>query len=369
MNEIVIVQPWFTAIGHPAQSLLNTAKALRHTSGLRYLVSVESDEPNLQLRELKQIANVESFKVNSASLREGTLKALFRLCLQLRQKRYAKHIFFFDAHLVLLATFWNIFNLYLKPQRLSLIYLMGPERVKRSRIASWLVKQFLQRPEVILYVRTEELMMAWHDAFPSRKCPQIRYLPSLELPEDDSTITLPVLSTRLKFGVIGQIRHGKGLEWLVPMFKEEPDIGELTVAGSFNNAKDAQMLSFLNKFDGYHDEYMSDEKMLAVAREQHYVVMLYDDWDARMESAVLYLAARAGRPVITYDKGWCGRQVRKYGNGILVQPEQARLANFLRKLPYPGSKEYAALLKGVEKFRGAHSVANLQKQYLQELRN
>lgn len=372
MNDIVIVQPWFTAVGHPAQSLLNTAKALRHTKGIRYLVSNASDNPDPQLDALRKIADVQSFRVNHSSLREGTLKALLKLFSQARHGQYARHIFFFDGHLVLLAAFWHIFNLYLKPKRISLIYLMGPERVLRSRFATWLVNRFLQRPEVVLYVRTEELMTAWRTAFSAIAASHIRYLPSLELPEHDPAITSPFLSSRLKFGIIGQIRHGKGLEWLVPMFKKAPDLGQLTVAGGFNNPKDAQTLSFLNSFGGYRNEYMSDETMLTVAQEQHYLLMLYDAWDARMESAVLYLAARAGRPVIAYDKGWCGRQINKFGNGILVNPKQTDIANvasLIKNLPHPDSSEYGRLLEGVASFRNAHSVENLRVQYLQELMN
>ncbi len=372
MDDIVIIQPWFTAVGHPAQSLINTARALRKTKGLRYLVSREADHPILQLGTLQQITEVESFKVRSPSLREGTLQALFKLYSQARKGQRANHIFFFDAHLVLLAACWSIFNLSLKPRRISLIYLMGPERVTRSRTATWLVKRFLARQEVVLYVRTEELVAAWHEAFPMINDSHIRHMPSLELTEDYSANAPPAATSQLKFGIIGQIRHGKGLDWLVPMFQADPTLGKLAVAGSFNNAKDADALAFLNSFDGYRNEYMSDETMLIIAREQHYLLMLYDIWDARMESAVLYLAARAGRPVIAYDEGWCGRQVSKYGNGMLVNSKQTDIASvesLIKSLPRPGSEEYASLLEGVVRFRNAHSVENLREKYLQELVN
>lgn len=366
-KNVVIVQPWFTATGHPAQSLVNTAMALRGVDGLRYLVSVERGRSGSQLRDVRQVAEIESFNVNSPSLREGTLKALFWLCLQARRGQRADHVFFFDAHLVLLATLWKAFYLYLKPERLSLIYLMGPERVMRSYIATRLVKRFLHRPEVTLYVRTEELAAAWHAAFATVPLSRIRYLPSLELPEDGTVIELPVFEARLKFGVLGQVRRGKGLDWLVPMFQREPELGDLAVAGAFNNPQDAEALSFLHGFAGFRNEYLSGDVMLKVAREQHYLLMLYDDWDARMESAVLYLAARAGRPVIAYDRGWCGRQIRTFGNGFLVGSERAELTQLIKALPKPGSVEYKGLLEGVGRFREAHSAMRLRERYLQEL--
>lgn len=363
---IVIVQPWFTAVGHPAQSLLNTASALRGVSGLRYLVSSAAGQSDSQLQAMRRIAETACFEVRSPSLREGTLKALFKLSAEAGAGKRAGHLFFFDAHLVLLAAMWPAIAFHLQPGRLSLIYLMGPERVMRSRAAAWLVERFLRRPEVVLYVRTEELATAWHEAFPGVPAAHIRYLPSLELPEDDGGIEAPVFHQRLRFGVIGQVRHGKGLDRLVPMFQDEPELGELTVAGTFNNPQDAHSLGFLQGFEGFRNGYLSDEAMLALACEQHYLLMLYDDWDPRMESAVLYLAARAGRPVLAYDKGWCGRQVRTFGNGLLVEHGQS-LRDVISALPVPGSAAYSDLLKGVERFREGHSVARLREQYLQEL--
>lgn len=369
MAKVIVVQPWFTAVGHPAQSLLNTAMALRDVDNLGYLVSAQNGRSSVQLDAMRQIAVVDDFKVSSPSLREGTLKALLRLCRLASQGKRFGHMFFFDVHLVLLAAVWNMFYLYLRPQRLSLIYLMGPERIQRSRIASVLVTRFLKRFEVILFLRTEELAAAWRLAFPTVSPSTIRYLPSLELPDNYSIIEPPVAGSHLKFGVFGQIRHGKGLDWLVPMFENEPELGELTVAGTFNNPQDAQSMAFLQAFDGFRNEYLNDETMLAIARQQHYLLMLYDNWDARMESAVLYLAARAGRPVIAYDNGWCGRQVRQFGNGLLATQNHAELPALIKSLPLPGSEEYEGLLSGVERFRQAHSAGSLREQYLQELMN
>jgi glycosyltransferase involved in cell wall biosynthesis len=369
MAELIIVQPWFTAVGHPAQSLLNTANALRGVDGLRYLVSLEDRKPSPQCDTLRSIAHVDDFRVNGPSLREGTLKALFKLLNLKRKERGVSHIFFFDAHLVLLAGLWRCFYSRLLPRRLSLIYLKGPERIQHSFIANRLVSRFLGRQEVTLYLRTEELVQAWRTAFPAAPSTSIRYLPSLELPGNDAAIEAPVPDSMLRFGILGQVRHGKGLEWLVPMFQNSPKLGMLTVAGTFNNAQDAESMYFLQGFAGFRNEFLSDDDMLAVAREQHFLLMLYDQWDERMESAVLYLAARAGRPVIAYDNGWCGRQVKTYGNGLLVHRDHDALPSLIASLPRPGSDGYAALLKGVERFRHAHSVDHLREPYLQELMN
>jgi glycosyltransferase involved in cell wall biosynthesis len=285
------------------------------------------------------------------------------------QGKKFNRIFFFDVHMALLAGSWCFFSPFLRPQRLSMIYLMGPERIKRSKLVAWLTIRLLQRKNVILYLRTEELVDAWHQTFPTVPAANIRYLPSLELPDISEPLTKPADNEVLKFGILGQIRQGKGLEWLVPLFLQDAELGKLSVAGAFNNGAEAKILGFLNDFDGFKNGFLSDEEMLAIARQQHYLLMLYDNWDARMESAVLYLAARANRPVIAYGKGWCGRQIRQYQNGLIAPENQAEIAEFVKAVPKPGSQGYDDLLAGVARFRRAHSPEALRERYLNELMN
>lgn len=105
-----------------------------------------------------------------------------------------------------------------------LLHLRGPEVIGRGWIGRLIVKRFLMRPDVSLYLRTEELAQAWLVSFSG----QIRYLPSLEIPEpgDDSAGTdaecaAPIQpSSKVRFGIIGQIRLGKGIDWLEPFSKK-----------------------------------------------------------------------------------------------------------------------------------------------------
>ena len=108
--------------------------------------------------------------------------------------------------------------------------------------------------------------------------------------------------------------------------------------------------------------------MLERAAEQDYLLMLYDHWDRRMESAVLYLAARVNRPVVVYGDSWCGRMVREFGCGVEAQTEEhGRTLELLRSLPRPGSEAYAGLLDEMEAFRQAYSVKSLRGRVMQEL--
>lgn len=368
---LLVIQPWFTSVGHPAQSLLNTASILGKNNGICYLISRDS---KISLggdsrEKLKAYGEVEEFLVRTPSLREGTLKGLIKISQLAWHKKRFERIFFFDAHLVLLAGVWPFFSLIIRVKKLSVLYLMGPERIRRSRLATWLVTMFLLRSDVTLYLRTEELVDAWKKSFPNVSASRIRHLPSLEIP--DSVLPLPytVASDVLRFGVLGQIRHGKSLDWLVPLFQHNPELGRLTVAGTFNNNDDAETMAFLRAYDGFQDGFLSDEELIERASQQDYLLMLYDNWDARMESAVLYLAARVKRPVIAYDKGWCGRQLKQYKNGLLAPENHMEMVDFFKSLPRPDSQEYDSLLNGVEGFRKAYSADALRENYLLELMN
>jgi hypothetical protein len=126
-------------------------------------------------------------------------------------------------------------------------------------------------------------------------------------------------------------------------------------------------ISVLSGFDGFINRFMSESDMLEQAAEQDYLLMLYDQWDKRMESAVLYLAARVNRPVIVYGDSWCGRKVREFGCGLIAPVVRQQAIEFLRTIPRPGSIEYASLLDGMTAFRVAHSVESLRPIVMQEL--
>jgi hypothetical protein len=171
----------------------------------------------------------------------------------------------------------------------------------------------------------------------------------------------------LAFGIIGQIRAGKGIEWLVPVFQNNAALGKLTVAGEFASPQSKEQLSVLSGFENFVNCFMSESDMLKLAATQDYLLMLYEVWDKRMESAVLYLAARVNRPVVVYGDSWCGRMVREFGCGVVAPAGREETVELLRRVPRPGSVEYARLLKGVEEFRQAHSVKSLRGRVIQEL--
>ena len=235
---VLIVQPWFTAIGHPAQSVLNTARALGVRSDVGYLIS---DPGNGQLAatasELERYGSVERFSSHGDSLRTGTLLSLPAVLRVARRKPELRHVFFLDAHLVALAAAWPLIAIGARRVRLvSAVYLGGPERIASHPLARALVTRFLSAPGRRVFLRTSELRQAWRDAFPQLPQDRIETIPSLELADGADMPSRPHDDRELRFGVVGQVRPGKGLEWLVPLFAQNRTMGILHIAGSIHQS-------------------------------------------------------------------------------------------------------------------------------------
>jgi hypothetical protein len=364
---MLIIQPWFTAIGHPAQSTLNTANVLGINAQVAYLISHGFGSKHLLEAEqkLRRYGHVETFSVPSSSLRICTLLSLLAL-LRLGSSGKIKRILFLDAHLVILAYFWRWIAWLVRPERLGVIYLMGPEKISRYSTARAIVYAFLSRPDTVLFLRTEELALAWRSAFPTISEAKIDVLPSLELPDGASIIDQPTRTRKLRFGVLGQVRPGKGIEWLVPLFSRNPRAGVLTVAGTFINRQHAQELAVLHSHQNFINRFLSEDELVKLARSQHYLLMLYDNWDARMEAATLYLAAKVNRPVIARSAGWCGRMVKTYNCGVICN-QGDETVDFFMELPKPGDAAYAEFLSGIERFRETHSGVIWRQEFLDKI--
>lgn len=365
---IIIVQPWFAAVGHPAQSLLNTAKVIGKTNKVYYLISGIADDKIISpiANLLRNYGNVIDFLVKTSSLKEGTLKAILYLRNFLKSSSNIDYILFFDANLFLLSCMWWLICFRRYPIEFGVIYLHGPELVKsRAFLYRFLVKSFISNSKVTFFLRTDELVEDWKLYIPNA---QIRRLPTMEIPENDDFILDDIeSSTLLKFGILGQVREGKGLQWIVPIFKQNITLGTLTVAGEFANDQQRHALSFLYDFNGFQNKFFSEQELLNLAVSQDYLLMLYDDWDSRLEGAVMFLAARVNRPVISYNEGWCGRMIATYKNGVAIS-RSCNLIDIIDKLPKPDTTEYMLLQQGVEAFKNAHSGKRVRQDFLEAIK-
>jgi glycosyltransferase involved in cell wall biosynthesis len=362
----LIVQPWFTAIGHPAQSVLNTARALGVRSNVGYLISDPGDGDFAAMAsELQKHGLVERFRSLGDSLRTGTLFSLPAVLRVTRQEVGLRHVFFLDAHLVALASGWPFVARMAPSVRLvSSVYLTGPEHIASHNLARTVVSSFLSSPGRRIFLRTTELRQAWRDAFPQIPRDRIETIPSLELADDADLPSSFRDNKEIRFGVIGQVRPGKGLEWLVPLFAQDRTMGILNIAGTFTSLEHQKRLTVLSGYPNFDNRFLTEADMLTAASSQDYLLALYQDWDVRMEAATVYLAARVGRPVIVYDEGWPGRMIREFGCGLAVSRDNRPDESFFKSLPRPGDDRYQEMLHGIERFRAAHGGAGSREDFL-----
>lgn len=366
---LIIVQPWFVAIGHPAQSLLNTAKIIGYSKDIKYLVSHEAKNSVLSevINDLKNYGEVIGYGVKSQSLSEGTFKAVLQLKRLCSKKPSVDKVFFFDADLILLSIVWGIFFPHKSSPQLSAIYLHGPEAIQSCRFYAFILKRFLLRANVTIFFRTKELLDAWKKCYPNAN---FACLPSMEIPADEVIASIDQQkSSRLRFGILGQVREGKGIEWMVPLFEENEELGDLTVAGTFASDEQRKNLRFLNQYKGFINKYLTEQELLQQAALQDYLLMLYDKWDTRLEGAVMYLAARVNKPVIVYNEGWCGRMVTTYNNGLAISKGDSNFLEFVQSLPKPSTEEYKVLLRGVEAFKSHHTGRKVRDAFLKAIVN
>ena len=79
--NLLIVQPWFTAKGHPAQSLMNTASVIGFNDGVSYLVSRQLFSGCfLEIEEkISKYGKIETFSVLNSSIRNNTILSILTI--------------------------------------------------------------------------------------------------------------------------------------------------------------------------------------------------------------------------------------------------------------------------------------------------
>ena len=110
--KLLIIQPWFCAIGHPAQSLNNLASAIGKDERVHYLVSHDIGASEYFLSSMKSLnrwGEVKSFVTTSQVAPSNTVRALLTLWRMRFKGHQYKRIFFFDESLFELALWWPLF--------------------------------------------------------------------------------------------------------------------------------------------------------------------------------------------------------------------------------------------------------------------
>lgn len=153
----------------------------------------------------------------------------------------------------------------------------------------------------------------------------------------------------------------------MPLFSRHPEIGELHVAGQFFSESEDELGTVLANYPFFKRAFLSEDELLAMAAMQDYLLVLYENWDARMEAATLFVAARANTPVISYDQGWCGRMLRTYECGVIVSTGTRPGQEFFAALPERNSDAYLRMLEGLKGFRDAQGGEAARATFMSKL--
>jgi len=377
------VQPWFASPGHPAQSLLRTYRSISPLVDVKSLVFIPRDI-NLDpyLLELIKLCSADIILPKRSwehkvfgTLAAGTFSSI-RYLEQYRNEGKGLKVFFLDANLYILSIFLNIQTI--KFDRLDVLCMVGPEFYQKTwpeYLSKWLlVKKLFDLPYFHLHLRTEDLAHDWRRLFPYLGS-RIGYLPSLELQNSEFTNRTVVndktdIVLEKKFLVAGQIRSQKSVLKLFNFFYSSPSLGKLTVAGKIvENSLKSKIFSRTVENVTILDRFLTELEIKKLFLNADYNLMLYENWDDRMESAMLFESIKYGCPVVAYKGGWLGTKIVQEGLGWVISRNKTDFELFerIQQLPLPCSNEYKQILVNLEKYHQKCSSEHLVKEFLNRL--
>ena len=363
-SNVIVIQPWFSGHGHPAQSTLNLSRVIPANRVRHFLISAPEKGTECQgiASALAQHVPVRTFRGCGAKLRTNTVLALRKLLADGRNNAGKRTALLFadgDLFVVCAAVSMRLLNRF---PFVAVVLLWGPELVAKHAIKRLLVRSGLKSGRLRLFLRTPELVDAWRSSFPEF-ANMFRLYPPVEsvLPIGGlvSASTAGARShrgatkaTQLKIGVVGQIRAGKCIPQLIRT--AERSSGSIRV-GVYGPLFKQQPVAFLREVESnhlVHPGFLSEADMLRIAGQQDYLASLLerDSWDLRMESATFWLGIKVCTPVLCFDEGWLGRMVRETGAGIAL-PADSKGDEWLEGIPGTSSIEYRRCLESIRRLR------------------
>jgi len=240
-NKTVIVQPYFAHSGHYAQAVLNIAAVLKTVPSISYLLLYGRRDQVFDdiARKVGDYAIINRAFFPGKWPRLKTVYAVLMALWVVPRMQKSTCVVFLDSYFLAAAIVLSAFPSSWLPRKVIVYYLGGPEKLCRNRVMARFVRHFIGLKPVTIALRTHELEQAWADRLRGLPEGKFTVLPNTE--NFDTEMPLPHRRPRpgrkLKLGVLGQIRKGKSLEWLVPHFANDPSLDELHVAGSFANAR------------------------------------------------------------------------------------------------------------------------------------
>lgn len=348
-REYYLVQPWFSDAGHPSASLLRLSENFNEAKVFHQVLvySVPKQHSAWQNEILKKL-QATSFSAHAllqkllGTLATGSMVTARHVC---KLPKSAK-IVYLDANLYVLSVALSIFRF--RQHSIHVVLLQSPESYQAGwvgRLFKWpWVVRYMRRGNAHVILRTQELASAWREVFPkySQRIHVIEHMDMLgqSIVENNTSPSAQHLDES-RFLVAGQIRPEKSIERLLDVFKQYPKVGRLEVLGA---CRDARLLGLFHGLPSHievQNKYVSDVELAEAFERSDYQLMLYCDWDHRMESAMLYHSVLQGCPLICYQEGWLGRMVGEHRLGwIIKQGSLETIAEQLLSLPSPGEDAY-----------------------------
>lgn len=359
MNEtLLLVQPWFSLQGHPAQATLFFARALSGFIPINVLTYVSENNPTQEfvLEQLCEIANTEILRGTQTSLWIGTKVTYQYLSSLLRRRPEIRHVLFIDANIVSLSAAL-VFNPLPRDCRITTIQLWGHERYITSNFLKTAKKIVLLQVatkyrKLKVAFRTPELAASWRKSnwIVSDACVE---LPTLELATAEDKKNKSYISEResLIFALAGSLEYRKNIARIAPLFEKGFVPGKLFLAGYLHMELSAiqELIASDSKRIVFTPKFLSEQELYKIVGEAHYSLLLYDA-DDRHEASMLFTSVRVGTPIIGKKSGWIGRMITEYNLGYVINPYNVdEIQACLCNCALPGSPEYARFQHGINR--------------------
>jgi hypothetical protein len=349
----ILVQPWFSAQGHPAQSLLNLSRIVPPGRISLILVSAfDSNSPFAEIADkISHLLPLRSFGpgMRGNNLRRNTLLAGLTLLALFFKGKISRNnrLFFVDGDIYAFCALacLGVFIVFPSP---ILIILHGPGLVSRHPLVGRLVGKILRWTRSKIFLRSPTHLTQWQQF---QKGAAFYLLPPVEGAFNNFISHCDVLPEGpIRVGVIGQIREGKSIPQLLVLSDVAPDDLAVVVCGPLSERPMSELSAYIHGRSDVRIGFMSEMQMLRLAGEQDYLSCLFEnDWDIHSESATFWLAIKVLKPVLSFDEGWVADMIRQTGCGVIIKRSDFQMLADI--IPKRDTIEYRRLLKIIQNYR------------------
>ena len=347
MKKVLFIQPYYFNGGHYYELFNNLIKKLYKLDYYDFLVSVNNfnQELNKDFEKIKKIKKIKTFNSSrNATSIYNIVKSFFKILFM--RKKYSV-FFYYDGDVTIFSVFYFFFYFFLKDKKIIFYSAFDGsilKKIKFKKIKFSFVNFFLNSGRNQIVLRTNGHRDTWRKFFPKYEN-KINVIKTLDYPE--ITSTNKINKEKLNFGVVGQIRFGKSLEFLNDFFNKNTQY-DFKIIGSFANKESKKNFEFINnKYLMDQTNFLPFNDMINEARKLDYILLLYDEYvNLDSEVTIFYIASKLRIPIIFSKKQNFLRNIfKKYKCGIMID----NLKEFLN-FPTSETKEYKTFQKYLIKF-------------------